>query len=108
MLNVGVDNSFMLPQEFGLNNVGRDSENEIFELFLEENNFDQFTFRFSNALNELLVYENEDNNEMESYLGEYDHDIEIELGQNNNSNNNDNELVEEKDEIIPDEFGTNE
>ncbi|CAG8609612.1 2388_t:CDS:1, partial [Funneliformis mosseae] len=65
--------------EFGLKNVGRDSENEIFGEFLEENSFDQLSFKFSNALNEMLAHENEEDSKIESYSDKYDSKIEVEL-----------------------------
>ncbi|HEX4851155.1 MAG TPA: hypothetical protein VFV08_10130 [Puia sp.] len=82
----------MTLQEFNLEDVS-DSESEVFEPFLDEpnNNFDRFTFKFNNALNEMLAHENEDSeeSEMESYMGEY------ELEQDDKLNS------EERDEIIP-------
>lgn len=96
MSNLEDDNGPMTLQEFNLEDVS-DSESEVFEPFLDEpnNNFDQFTFKFNNALNEMLAHENEDSeeSEMESYMGEY------ELEQDDNSNDKLNS--EERDEIIP-------
>lgn len=96
MSNLEDDNGPMPLQEFNLEDVS-DSESEVFEPFLDEpnNNFDQFTFKFNNALNEMLAHENEDSeeSEMESYMGEY------ELEQDDNSNDKLNS--EERDEIIP-------
>src|SRR4051812_48420257 len=83
MLNFEIDNSSMLLREFGLKNVGRDGENEIFGEFLEEDSFDQLFFKFSNALNEMLAYENEEDSEIESYACEYDSEIEAELLEQN-------------------------
>ena len=74
-----------------------DSEDEIFEL---DSNFDQFTFKLSNTLSEMLAHENDDDIEMEIYEGEYDNDIEAELEQDNGEQNLDNKQ-EERDEIIP-------
>lgn len=95
MSNLEDDNGPMPLQEFNLEDVS-DSESEVFEPFLDEpnNNFDQFTFKFNNALNEMLAHENEDSeeSEMESYMGEY------ELEQDDNSNDKLNS--EERDEII--------
>ncbi|CAB5179777.1 unnamed protein product [Rhizophagus irregularis] len=94
--------------KFGLKNVGRDGENEIFGEFFEEDSFDQLSFRFSNALNEMLAHENEEDNEIESYAGEYDSEIEAELlEQNNNSDNEqntNNECEGERNEIIPNDM----
>ncbi|POG72323.1 hypothetical protein GLOIN_2v1477846 [Rhizophagus irregularis DAOM 181602=DAOM 197198] len=70
MLNFEIDNNSMLPREFVLKNVGRDGENEIFGEFFEVDSFDQLSFRFSNALNEMLAHENEEDSEIESYAGE--------------------------------------
>ena len=101
MLNPEIDDISIPPQQFNLKNTKRNSENEIFEPYFEEgldNNFNQFAFRFSNALNEMLAHENEDDEELESYKGEYDDDIEAELELDGN---NDDEHEEEKDEIIP-------
>uniref|UniRef100_U9SXU7 Uncharacterized protein n=1 Tax=Rhizophagus irregularis (strain DAOM 181602 / DAOM 197198 / MUCL 43194) TaxID=747089 RepID=U9SXU7_RHIID len=87
MLNFEIDNNSMLPREFGLKNVGRDGENEIFGEFFEEN---------------------EEDSEIESYAGEYDSEIEAELlEQNNNSDdeqNTNNECEGERNEIIPNDM----
>ena len=102
MLNREIDDIFTPPQEFNLKNIKRNSEDEIFEPYFEEepdNNFNQFAFRFSNALNEILAHENEDDDELESYTGEYDNDIEVEFELD--GNNNDDEHEKERDEIIP-------
>ncbi|UZO11362.1 uncharacterized protein OCT59_002933 [Rhizophagus irregularis] len=108
MLNFEIDNNSMLPREFGLKNVGRDGENEIFGEFFEEDSFDQLSFRFSNALNEMLAHENEEDSEIESYAGKYDSEIEAELlEQNNNSDdeqNTNNECEGERNEIIPNDI----
>ena len=58
MSNLGDDNGPMKLQEFNLEDAS-DSESEVFEAFLDEpdNNFDQFTFKFNNALNEMLAHE---------------------------------------------------
>jgi hypothetical protein len=101
MLTSEIDDIPILPQEFNLKNTKRNSENEIFGPYFEEeldNNFNQFAFRFSNALNEMLAHENDDDDELESYTGEYDNDIETELELDGN---NDEEDKEERDEIIP-------
>jgi hypothetical protein len=45
----------------------------------------------------MLAYENDDNDELESYTGEYDNNIETELELDGN---NDDEDEEERDEII--------
>jgi len=74
-----------------------DSEDEVFEL---NSDFDQFSVRFSNALSEMLAHEDEDDIEMEAYIGEYDSDIEADLEQDSSEQNFDNEQ-EERDEIIP-------
>ncbi|RIA84147.1 hypothetical protein C1645_832733 [Glomus cerebriforme] len=94
-----------LSVRFGLKNVGRNNENEIFEALLEEDNFDQLYFRFNNVLTDMLAHENDEDSEIESqYAGEYDSNIEKELEQNNNSNNEqdfNNKYEEERNEIIP-------
>jgi len=98
--------SFTPLQEFDLKYASEDnstdSEDEVFEL---SSNFDQYTVRFSNALSEMLAYENDDI-EMETYIGKYDSDIEAELEQDNSEQNLDNEQ-EERDEIIPNDEKTN-
>ncbi|EXX66497.1 hypothetical protein RirG_123240 [Rhizophagus irregularis DAOM 197198w] len=108
MLNFEIDNNSMLPREFELKNVGRDGENEIFGEFFEVDSFDQLSFRFSNALNEMLAHENEEDSEIESYAGEYDSEIEAELlEQNNNSDdeqNTNNQYEGERNEIIPNDM----
>jgi len=100
-----IDSSIPL-QEFDLKYASEDnltdSDNEVFEL---DSNFDQYTVRFSNVLSEMLAHENDDI-EMETYIGEYDSDIEAELEQDNNEQNFDNEQ-EERDEIIPNDDKTN-
>ncbi len=100
-----IDSSIPL-QEFDLKYASEDnltdSDNEVFEL---DSNFDQYTVRFSNVLSEMLAHENNDI-EMETYIGEYDSDIEAELEQDNNEQNFDNEQ-EERDEIIPNDDKTN-
>src|SRR5690349_21251803 len=101
MLNPKTDDIFTLQQEFNLKNTKRNSENEIFGPYVEEeldNNFNQFAFRFNNALNEMLAHENDDDDDLESYTGEYDNDIEAEIELDGN---NDDEHEEERDEIIP-------
>jgi hypothetical protein len=102
MSNLGDDNGPMPLQEFNLEDVS-DGEGEVFEPFLDEpdNNFDQFTFKFNDALNETLAHENEDSeeSEIESYMGEYE--------QEQDDNSNDKLNSEERDEIIPnDRFDT--
>ncbi len=101
MLNFEIDNNSILQQEFGLRNVGEDS----FGVLLEEDNFDQLSFKFSDALNEMLAHENDEDSEIESYSGEYDSDIEAELEQNDDDSDNEqnfnNEREEERNEIIP-------
>ena len=54
----------------------------------------------------MLAHENDDDIEMEAYIGEYDSDIEAELEQDNSEQNFDNEQ-EERDEIIPNDEKTN-
>src|SRR5277367_2489609 len=100
MLNPEIDDISTPPQEFNLKNTKRNSEDEIFGPYFEEepdNNFNQFAFRFSNALNEMLAHENEEYDELESYTGEYDNDIEVELELDGNND----EHEKERDEIIP-------
>src|SRR6266542_4577482 len=101
MLNFEIDNNSILQQEFGLRNVGEDS----FGVLLEEDNFDQLSFKFSDALNEMLAHKNDEDSEIESYSGEYDSDIEAELEQNDDDSDNEqnfnNEREEERNEIIP-------
>ncbi|POG78274.1 hypothetical protein GLOIN_2v1813984 [Rhizophagus irregularis DAOM 181602=DAOM 197198] len=108
MLNFEIDNNSMLPREFELKNVGRDGENEIFGEFFEVDSFDQLSFRFSNALNEMLAHENEEDSEIESYAGKYDSEIEAELlEQNNNSDdeqNTNNKYEGERNEINPNDI----
>ncbi|RIA83018.1 hypothetical protein C1645_834442 [Glomus cerebriforme] len=94
--------SSILFQKYASEDDLMDSEDEVFEL---DSNFDQFTIRFSNALSEMLAHEDEDDIEMEAYIGKYDNDIETELEQDNNEQNFDNEQ-EEKDEIIPNDEGS--
>ena len=80
MSNLGDDNGPMQLQEFNLEDVS-DSEDEVFEPFLDEpdNNFDQLTLEFNNALNEMLAHENEDSeeSEIESYMGEYEQEQDV-------------------------------
>ncbi len=42
-------------------------------------NFDRFTFKFDNILNEILAYISKDNNKIKSYSGKYDNDIKVKL-----------------------------
>ncbi|EXX63113.1 hypothetical protein GLOIN_2v1799696 [Rhizophagus irregularis DAOM 181602=DAOM 197198] len=88
-------------QEFNLKYASEgdltDSDEEVFEL---DSDFDEFTVRFSNALSEMIAYEEENDIEMEVYKGKYDSNIEAELEQVNVEHNFDNNQ-EERDEIIP-------
>ena len=61
--------NFILSQEFNLNYVSKDnitdSDEEVFKL---DSNFDQFIIKFSNTLSKMIVYEEEDDIEIEVYI----------------------------------------
>ncbi|CAB4390570.1 unnamed protein product [Rhizophagus irregularis] len=86
-------------QEFNLKYASEDdltnSDEKVFEL---DNNFEEFTVRFSNTLSEMIAYEEENDIKMEVYKGEYDDDIEAKLEQVNVELDYNNQ--EERDEII--------